>query len=303
MESRKVANSKYLHRSFEMRIPLAVTILLCAVNAACADWNGDGSYESPYEYTSPVEDNKYFIDRRGQTMHDDPPAVVANEELSGSHYQQIHEREDFKRELASEPFLRKKYVGSSQDRTYVLVKTVNSAGNWKKTYESFEDELGIVIEFLDPMNPNQVVGAPKYVTVKSTMKQDIDGDSGELKVKALVQKANPNPNTDPPADAWVFTFTFDFPNDNWTVTIGRKVNDVIDIFDSDEGTWSPYGVGTHIDLAGPTEPLSNTPADWYLEGENADDAWTLVNNIHHHPGPIGFSFWPYPEAFLTHYQP
>ena len=87
-------------------------------------------------------------------------------------------------------------------------------------------------------------------------------------------------------------------------TATRKVNGTQDILGSDAGSWGdPYGVGMYVNLPVPYQPLSNTRADWYLEGTNADYAWTLLNNVHYHPGPIQFPFTPYSEAFLTFYQP
>lgn len=163
--------------------------------------------------------------------------------------------------------------------------------------------MGSNFPFVDPLNPPEILGIPQLVTTISIARQDINGDVGELDVRSKIRNPNPNPNNDPLADDWTFKFTFDLPNDGWQANVKRTVSGKLDVEDAAGGSWNPYGAGTQISLVNPKQPLSGQPSDWYLDGTNADDAWTLLNIVHNHPGPITFSFTPYTEAFLTQYKP
>lgn len=98
-------------------------------------------------------------------------------------------------------------------------------------------------------------------------------------------------------------FEFDLSADSWSALVVRQVNGNYDMLGNDAGGWSPYGGGTGINLPNPKQPLSGAQTDWYIDGTAADDAWTLMHIVHHHPGPLHFGFQPMQQAYVEQYAP
>lgn len=283
-----------------MRIILATSIVLGLVASLHAEWEGEGTFDDPYVYTSPVVDGEQFVVVRGQTMFDDD-FILDGTKYVDMDYEQLQSREEFEHKEGL-GMIRSKFEGSFQELDWFIESNQDVYGTWKPIAEDIENFSGIIREFVSPINPPEVVGAWETKYTQSKMTQDIWGDVGTLQIVGQLQDANPDPNNDPPADDLTFTFSFDLPGDTWTAGVYREVDGSVDMTGLDTGDWNPYGVGTDISLPNPSQPLSGLDTDWYIDGTNADDAWTLMNNVHWHPGPITFSFAPFSEEYLTEYE-
>lgn len=258
---------------------------------------GNGSYDDPYIYTSPVDPNTgvQFIIKRGQTIESDEFELQGTL-IKESRQAQVDERQD-KSTHPTLGLLTVRHQGSSLDLEGTSASQMHF-GSWKRIFDTVKETQGSIVEFQDPVNPPAIVGVVKVSTIESTMHQDATGDSGDLEVACKITKPNPNPNNDPLAEDLKFNFPFDFNGDRWNASVDRKVNGTSDINDSASGSWSPYGAGTMVNLQSPTQPLSGAQTDWYIDGQYADDAWTLANNVHYHPGPLSFGFNALPEWYM-----
>lgn len=286
-----------------MRILLSLLISFMFSGCLFAQtWQGTGTYDDPYVYTSPVVNNESYIIVRGQALYDNQ-FVIGADRVTEAHYRQLQTREDFRILVMGLGLMRAEYVGTGQDIEHLATAQQDPQNNWVTTFEVFTDKYGTMAEFPNVQNPPEIIGQWHYDTMESKMTQDIGGVVGTLTVRTQVEKKDPNANNLPLVDNWRYEFTFDLPSDAWTASVHREVNGTLDMQGNDAGSWNPYGAGTTINLPNPTQPLSGLQSDWYLDGTYADDAWTLLNNVHYHPGPITFSFAEYTQAFLTEYKP
>ncbi len=262
---------------------------------------GSGTYADPYVYQSPVDPatGAQFMVKRGQTQNSDQ-FTIDGILISESMQAQVDERQ----EKNTHPILgliTTKHTGASLDLESVSTQ-INQNG-WKRTWHKVTEVVGSIVEFQSPTNPPETIGVVKISTLESEMHQDANGTLGDLVVTSAITNPNPNPNNDPLAEDLTFTYAFNFNTDTWNASVDRKVNGEIDCSGTDQGSWSPYGAGTTVNLPDPSLPLAGSKADWYIDGTYADDAWTLSNNVHYHPGPLAFGFQPLQQAYIEQYCP